>query len=288
MAAEKKRKRLGLVIGAGSVKCAAALGVLQVLEEEGIAVDLLVGASGGSLMAAVSALGYDADTATEMTKNMWTRDLSKRRNRGAIFDLFFPKARGFKGEFGLVDDTIILKQIRRAFGGATFADAKTPLFITATDFLTGEQVILKDGSLVDAIRASIAIPFVFKPWSVNGRMLVDAFLSDPMPINVAIQEGADIILAMGFESSPAPRVKSVVNYAFQITTIMSGQLMRANYAFHNLAHHAEILPLIPDFEERIGWFDTEKIPYLIDKGTALMKEHVPYLKQLLHLDNAAE
>jgi NTE family protein len=74
------RKRVALVIGAGSVKCAAALGLWKVLKREGIAVDMVVGCSGGSLYAAAMALGYDAEETEAMTLSMWNRHVTKRRD----------------------------------------------------------------------------------------------------------------------------------------------------------------------------------------------------------------
>ena len=174
-----------------------------------------------------------------------------------------------------------MERLNKAFGNQTFADAKIPLYISATDFMSGEQVILHEGRLVDSIRGSIAIPFVFKPWPVNGRLLVDGLLADPLPVDVAIKEGADVIIALGFESPLQTRVDSVIRFAFQVTTIMSNNLLRSNFAFHNIAHHTEIISILPEFEERIGPFDTTKIPYLIEKGAQAMEEQLPYLNQLL-------
>jgi len=77
---------------------------------------------------------------------------------------------------------LILDRLRTAFGDATFGQAQVPLYLTATDFHTGEQVVFDKGPIVDAVRASIAIPYIFRPWPADGRVLVDGFMSDPMPI----------------------------------------------------------------------------------------------------------
>ena len=105
-----------------------------------------------------------------------------------------------------------------------------------------------------------------------------------MPVDVAIKEGADIIIALGFESPVQEHVSSVVRFAFQVTTIMSNNLLRSNYAFHNVAHHTEIIMILPELEERIGPFDTSRIPYLVDKGEEAMREQLPYLKKLLEME----
>ena len=272
---------VSLVIGSGSVKCAAALGLLKVLQRERIPIDLVVGCSGGSLYAAVIALGHDVATAEEMTMRLWTRELTKRRNWKAPFRVLFPKTLGFSERFGLVDDRLVLARLRDAFGEQTFADAKIPLFLTATDFRTGEQEVFRAGRLVDAIRASIAIPYVFEAWPIGDRLFVDGFLSDPMPVGVAIREGAGVIISMGFESPLQSNVNSVIKFAFQLSSINSNNLLRSNYSFHNLAHHAEILPIVPQFRESIHLFDTDKIPYVIEEGARAAEEIVPQLRRLL-------
>jgi len=273
--------RVAVVIGSGSVKCAAALGLLKVLDREGIAIDMVVGCSGGSLYAAFIGLGHSTAAAEEMTRRLWTPELTKRRRYRSLFQAFLPRLFGFSEQFGLVDDALILERLRVAFGDSVFENARIPLYLTATDFHTGEQTVFSQGSVVDAIRASIAIPYVFRPWKIDGHLYVDGFLSDPMPVGVAIKHGANVIVTMGFESPYQPRATSVLRFAFQLSSIMSNNLLRANYAFHNLAHHTEILPIIPQFRERIHLFDTDKIPYVIEEGERAAEQQLPYLRRLL-------
>jgi NTE family protein len=274
------RPRVAVVIGSGSVKCAAAIGLLKVLKREGIGIDLLVGCSGGSLYAAMIALGYEPARAEEMTRRLWTKELTSRRNRTALLRAFVPFVR-FDERFGLVNDRLILDRLRTAFGNATFEQTRLPLFLTATDFHSGEQVVFAKGPIVDAVRSSISIPYVFEPWRVGDRLFVDGFLSDPMPVGVAIKEGADVIVTMGFESPYQPKVTSLLRFAFQLSSIASNHLLRANFAFHNLAHHSEVIPIVPQFAERIGLFDTHKIPYVIEEGERATEQQLPYLRRLL-------
>ncbi len=275
------RGRIAVVIGSGSVKCAAALGLFRVLDRERIPIHMVVGCSGGALYAAAAAIGWDHATAERQTRELWTREITKRRNTRALLAAVLPQVFGFDERFGLVDDRLVLARLRQAFGEARLEDAKIPLHLTATDFHSGEQVVFSRGPLVDANRASIAIPYILHPWKVGGRTCVDGFLSDPMPIGVAIKEGADIIVTMGFESPYQTRISSVMRFAFQLSSIMSNNLLKANYAFHNLAHHHEILPIIPQFKEKLHLFDTDKIPYVIEEGERAAERQVPYLRQLL-------
>ena len=279
--APARRNRVAVVIGAGSVKCAAALGLFKVLQRERIPIDLVVGCSGGALYAALVALGFDTAEAEKRTRELWTREITSRRDKWALLRAVLPQVFGFDEQFGLVDDRMVLDRIRRTFGEGRIEDARIPLFLTATDFFNGEQVVFSKGGLVDAIRASIAIPYIFRPWRIGDRTYVDGFLSDPMPIGVAIREGADVIITMGFESPYQTKISSVLRYAFQLSSITSNNLLKANYAFHNLAHHHEILPIIPQFQHKIHLFDTDRIPYVIEEGERAAEKQIPYLRQLL-------
>ena len=277
----KKRKRVALVIGAGSVKCAAALGLWRVLRREGIELDMLVGTSGGSIYAASMAIGHTVDESTALTQSLWTSDISSKTNWRGLLGAFMPKLFGFDGGLAMLDDAPIKRALQRGFGSLTFADIKLPLFIVATDMMNGERVVLKDGSLADSIRASSALPYVWKPVEIGGRKLLDGCVSDPMPVAVAMQEGADIILTMGFESPYPKKIRSASRYAFHITSVYTNNLLRANFAFNNLTHHAEIIPMMPEFDRPVRLFDTHLIPYVIEQGARAAEAQLPYLHKLL-------
>jgi NTE family protein len=151
----------------------------------------------------------------------------------------------------------------------------------ATDLNSGEAVVLSDGRIMDAIRASIAIPMIFPPHEVNGRLLTDGAVSNPLPIDVAIQEGCDIILAMGFELPYRKRMRSFNAVQTHLNSIYINNILRATYAFYNLAHHAEIIPILPDLEGLSGNFDTAKLPQIIEQGKKETERQIPYLKNLL-------
>jgi NTE family protein len=275
------KRRVALVIGAGSVKCAAALGLWRTLLRHDIELTMVVGCSGGSLYAAVMALGYDLETCERLTRELWTREVTSERNTRGILAAIFPRLFNFDGKFGMVHDRAMGKALAGPYGGRTFADATIPLHIVATDLENGQRVVLSEGSVFDAVRASIAIPYVWRPWQVNGRWLMDGCMSDPLPVDVAMREGADVILAMGFESPYPRKVKSATRYAFQVNSIYTNNLLRANFAFHNLAHHAEIIPILPEFDRQIGLFSTDQIPYVIEEGERATEAQIPYLKRLL-------
>ncbi|HEV7123642.1 MAG TPA: patatin-like phospholipase family protein [Rhodanobacter sp.] len=277
----KPRKKLALVIGAGSVKCAAALGLWKVLERAGLQIDMIVGCSGGSIYASVMALGYDVATCERLTRELWTPGITRRRDTRSVLSALFPRLFGFKGSFGMLSDEPLRRALHKPFEERTFADACIPLHIVATDVANGQKVVLSSGRVADAVRASVAIPYIWKPWCIDGRWLLDGCLADPLPVDVAIRGGADIILAMGFESPYPRKIRSAMRYAFQVNSIYTNNLLRANYAFHNLAHHAEIIPILPEFGREIRLFDTDQIPHVIECGERAMETDLPYLRQVL-------
>lgn len=276
------RKRVALVIGSGGVKCAAAVGLQEAFAEAGIPIDLVVGCSAGSIFAAATALGWSPARTTEEVGRLWTSETAGDTRRFAFLQAAFPRLFGFDAAFGFRDDRRLRARLRDAFGETTFAGVQLPLFITATDFHTGEQVILGDGLLRDAMRASIALPFVFAPIRVHDRLLMDGFLSDPVPVNVAMQEGAGIIVAMGFESPRIHRITTPMRLALQLTGVMSNNLLRSRFAFHNVSHHSEVIPILPDFQgQRVNIFDTSRIPFVIEEGRREAQTHIPYMRRLL-------
>ena len=279
-----RKKKIALVIGAGSVRCAAALGVWKVLEKENIHFDMIVGCSGGSLYAASMALGFSVDESVRKTKTLWNTSVTEKRNWRGLASAILPGLFGFNERFSMVDDRVMLARLRSVFGGKTFEDAQTPLYLMATDFHTAESVALSTGDLVDAIRASIAIPYIWPAWPLDGRLLIDGSASNPLPVDVAIRERADIILALGFQSPYPSKIRSVSRYSLHINSLMTNNLYQANFAFHSAAHHAEIISLFPDFERPIRLFDTDQIPYVIEQGEKAMNEQLGYVRRLLETE----
>jgi len=276
-------RRIALVIGWGSVKCAAALGLLRVLNREGVSVDMVVAGGGGSIYGSLLALGYNADEIVEKNRQLWTHEVTEQPNRLAIFQTLLPKVFRVGEYFNLRDDRLMNERLREAFGDATFEDAKIPLYITATDYRTGAQAVISNGSIYDAVRASVALPLIFPPSKRDEQLLADSYLSDPLPVGVAIQEGADIILAMGFESVSNERRDSFSDYVLYLSGVISNNLLQASYAFYNLAHHSEVLLIVPQFESDIQMFDTHKVPEIIKAGEAEGEKILPQLKHMLEM-----
>ena len=278
--------RVAVVIGSGGIKCAAGVGLWKVLDRENIPVELVVGCSGGSIYAAAMALGMDVKEAESRTYEMWEGLFGRVHYRSVLRGLL-PSWFGASERLGVINDRAVSNVMESLYGDADFSDTKIPLRIAATDFRTGERVEISSGSIADAVRASIAIPLLLRPWPINGRLLVDGGASDPLPVSIAIREGADIILAMGFESAPKEDVKSLVEIAVQSSSIAINHLLRSTYAFYSAVHHAEIVPIMPIFTEAIRVTDTDKLPVIVARGAESAEEEIPYIRRLLEAREAA-
>ena len=276
-----KEKKIALVIGWGGVKCAAAMGLMRVLNREGINIDMVVGSGAGSIYAAFLACGYSVGKSKKLTSQLWSKETTGKTNYLAIFQILFPKLFNLQESYHLRDDRLINKSIFDAFGETQFKDTKIQLLVTATDYRKGEQVIISTGCIADAVRASIALPIIFKPKKIGERLLVYGFLTGPLPVDVAIKEGADIILAMGFDTKKQVPVNSFPNYLMNLIGILSNNLLHATIAFTSLAHHDEVIPIMPDLADDIHLFDTKRIPEIIEGGEKEAEKHLDYIKRLI-------
>jgi NTE family protein len=275
------RPKVAVVVGAGGLKCTAAIGAINVLQREGIPIDLAVGCSGGSLCATWLARGggESSEPTTRFVQRL--RGMFENIDYRAVARAMMPRVFDFNPEFALLDDRRINAAIAEFAGEERFEDMALPMHIVATDFVTGEKVVLSTGRLSDAIRASIAIPLMLRPWKIDGRRLTDGGASDPLPVDVAMREGADVIIAMGFEESLQPELRNALQLMLHLKSTTVNHLLRSQYAFYSLSHHAEVIPILPEFDRRIGLNDHLEIPNLIQAGEIAAERELPYLRRLL-------
>src|SRR5512143_3169010 len=178
-----RSKKVGLALGGGYSRGLAHIGVLEVLEREGIPIDLIAGTSAGALVGALYACERDASLIKHQAAQMDWVGLT------SLIDLTIHRS-GFLGGRKV---TNLLKQL---IGDAYFEDLEIPFCCVATDIITGDQVELCSGSVLDAVRASISIPVVFTVVKNQGKYLVGGGLVNPVPVSVAKAMGADFVIAV--------------------------------------------------------------------------------------------
>jgi NTE family protein len=179
-------KKVGLVLGSGSARGWAHIGVIEALEEEKIPIDCIAGASIGAFVGAIYATGNLESLKEFALQLTWKMVLS-------YFDVVFPRS-------GFLDGKKVHDLFKMHTTARTFADFKIPVKMVATDLYTGNAVILDSGNIIDAVRASIAIPGVLTPVKRSDQLLVDGGLINPVPVDVAREMGAEVVIAVNLNT----------------------------------------------------------------------------------------
>jgi NTE family protein len=180
------RKKLGLALGGGGARGMAHVGVIRVLEREGIPIDCIAGTSVGSLVGAAYAAGLRGQPLLDMALNFRWR---------AIVRLVWP-GRGFVS-FDKLESFLV-----RTIGDLTFAGLGMPYAAVTADLATGEQVVLQEGRVAPVVRASCSVPGIVTPVEVGGRLLIDGGVVNNLPISVVRGLGAEVVVAVGLGSPP--------------------------------------------------------------------------------------
>lgn len=221
------RPKIGLVLGGGGAKGAAHVGVLKVLEELKIPIDIVVGTSAGSAVGAMYAMGKSArDIEATFFSTDWEKgfidstprpDLSIRRKqdqRQFAIDIDLGYNKGFRIPQGIVQGQrlqILLNEMTlEAATVEDFDHMPIRYRAVATDLETGQEVVLRKGNLAQAIRASMSVPGVYTPVEIDGKTLVDGGLANNVPVSVARALGADIVIAVDL-TTPLRKSKDITS-----------------------------------------------------------------------------
>jgi len=193
LAREVTGRSVGLALGSGAAFGFAHIGVLKALEEAGIEIDLLAGCSMGALIGGMWAIGITTDELTKIATDLNPRNVFFKLI--GLQDLSIAHRGFFKGDQ-------VVEFLREHIGEATFRDLKIPMKIMATDLATGNPVLLDDGSILSAIRASISIPAIFRPVQIGGQYLMDGGVVDPLPVQTLRRYGAKKVITVNVLQSP--------------------------------------------------------------------------------------
>lgn len=190
---------MGIALGSGSARGWSHIGVIRSLLEAEIPIDFTCGASIGALVAGSFAAGFLDPL------DRWVRKLSWSHIIG-FMDVMIPRS-------GLVEGEKITGYLRGVLSDPRIEDLPVPFCAVATDLKTGKEVRIREGSLIDAVRASISLPGIFTPYGRNGHWLVDGGLVNPVPVSPCREMGADIVIAVNLNSDimGKPQVRRMAN-----------------------------------------------------------------------------
>jgi NTE family protein len=209
------QRRLGLALGSGSARGLAHIGVLKVLDREGVRIDMIAGTSIGALIGGAYAAGI---TPHAMEQDAVSVDIKRLVS---LADLARPTA-------ALVNGRRVEDFIRTAVRGKTFAELGIPFSCVAVDVAGGREVVLYEGDLASAIRASLSTPVIFAPVERDGRLLVDGGVLNAVPVDVVGGMGADVVVAVTNLGIPRSKVPSFSNDKSE-DSIATGKIKDAGF-----------------------------------------------------------
>jgi len=287
-----KRPRVVLVLSGGGARGISAIGVLKVLEREHIPIDCIIGVSIGSVIGGLYAAGYsveELETIADTTRWNEILNLSDEARREEMYvDQKIARERSiitlrFEGLEPVIPSAFstgqrltrylnILSLNAPYHPSPSFNDLKIPFRAVATDLVSGERIVMDQGDLTTAIRASIAIPLLFTSVKKDTMQLLDGGLVDNIPVDVAMQEGADVIIAVDMSSALRPRkdLSTPWEMVDQITTIMMQPVSE-------LSRSKADVVIRPNLGNRLST-DFSNIDSLISLGEEAAEAALPFLQ----------
>lgn len=290
--AQDSRPRVGLVLSGGGARGLAHVGVLRALEAMRVPIDVVAGTSMGAIVGGLYASGLSPDEIASAIDTLdWEAILSETPPRSALdFRVRTEERRtpvsmeiglggaGIRLPGGLLAGQrlglLLRRHTLRVAAIESFAELPTPFAAVATDIERAERVVLRSGELVEALRASMAIPVIFSPVEIGGRLLVDGGIVDNLPVDVAREMGADVVIAV--DASPrleeGPELRTLFGITDQLVTILGRQRTEESLASADLA-------MVPDLDE-FDLFDFEEGEEIVDRGEAAARTRAADLERL--------
>jgi len=292
--------RIGLALGGGAALGIAHIGVLRVLEREGIPVDMVAGSSMGALIASLWATKYDARSLEEISGQF--RD---QRSMLKLFDPVVPIS-------GILGGRLIKRWLYRFLGNTSFFETRLPVKIVAYDLNNREELVYESGLLIEAVRKSISIPGVFEPVVEQDRIIIDGGVLNPVPTNVLSRHGIDRIIAVNVLQSPEEVFKGLQTKKMlmenqrglsflrspvtflkmrfvqrrldrphpTISDIMVQTLLASEYHMSQQSMRDANVVIHPDLSG-IQWYELYRVDELIRRGERAAEEALPAIRELV-------
>ncbi len=256
-----KKPVVALVLGSGGARGYAHIGVIEVLEKYGIQPDFIVGTSAGSIVGSIYASGKSADQLKQIALDMKVGDVRE-------FKI------GLKGFF---DGKKVEDYVNQQVGTIALDKMKIPMYVVATELKHGKKVVFNYGNTGQAVRASVSIPSMFIPTTIAGKEYVDGGLVSPVPVDVARELGADVVIAVDILAQPIyTETTNVWGLFNQNINIMQNRLAAEELK------NADIV-IQPDLREKAHIFDVQGRQDTIQAGVDAAMERIKDLETVLKM-----
>jgi NTE family protein len=249
---------VGLALSGGAARCIAQIGVLEVLEREGIKISAIAGTSGGSLVGALYASGVmDVHEMQKMARTVKWRKMLKPT---------VPR-------MGLISGEKLYHFVREMIHDRTFESLPIPLAVVASDLRNGEKVVLTSGSVARAVQASCSLPVIFTPARINGRLLVDGGATSQLPVLTARETlGSEFVIGVDVNCNNLESVK--LKNVFQIGVHFVSLFARRNALREKV--YADVV--IEVDSHGISLYDLDKAHLLIERGKLAAEQKIDEIR----------
>lgn len=291
---------IGLALSGGGARGLSHIGVLDVLEREGIEIRFIAGVSMGSIIGGLYSSGYSPDEIEKIALNLdWDRLFSpgparssllatqKDRTEKSILRIRFDKwqpvlPRAITSGQNLNQFLESLTARAGIRSSISFDYLNPPLRVVCTDLSSGEKVIISSGNLAETMRASVAVPVAFTPIEIDGRVLVDGGLIDPIPVDIVLDNFGRPAIGVNTSSNllPASRIEDIIDIADQTTTIMSMGKKR------ELLESADLV-ISPELDEKLST-DFSDVTGFVEAGRTAAEKALPRIRELLSLNTTED
>lgn len=288
--------KIGLALGGGGAKGLAHIGVLQALEEEKIPIDLIAGTSMGALVAGVYALYPQSEIVIKKFRNYLTSRTFQKTNPEFLYNHVDKELSKFEGIFqrfsrfikkgvfysqslakkSAISEEIFQQNMEMLLDDAEIQNTTIPLAVIALDLKSGEEVVIKKGSLRKAISASCAIPGILPPIKFQGKELIDGGWIDKVPIRPLREMGADLIIAVDV----AEGLDEVEDLSTGLGIFLRSYEI-SRYALSNWQLKEADIVISPDVSD-IHWADFGHFEHCVQVGIKATKEKIPIIRKLIN------
>jgi len=260
MTTPANKPTLALALSGGAARCIAHIGVIETLEEAGIAIDAIAGTSGGSLIGALYLDGMSTSQMAEVAaRTGWTK----------LFTPTIPRT-------GLISSAGIYRFIKTHLKSRYIGDLPKPFAAVCADMVTGQKVVLTHGELAKAVQASCSLPIIFTPTELGGRLLIDGGYVSLIPVSAAREElGAGVVVGVdvNYRATGTPALTSLPKIAMHLAHNIARRNGEAELALADLAIRVDI--------DGIELYDIQKHGELLARGRSAAKAALPELRQIL-------
>lgn len=261
----KQHKKIGLALGGGGAKGLAHIGVIKILEKYGIPIDYIAGTSMGAMVGGWYAAHGNVESLEKIFLEIDHKEV-------------LPVRKVIKNHKGILfSDKMVIRDLEDGFYGRKIEELSIPFNAIATNVETGEQVILKEGNLSEAVNASIALPIIFKPARIDGKLLMDGGFVNPVPADIVRQMGADFVIAVDVSSKWLDVTEEQIGIR-NIYSIVSKVFSALEYQIaQRILKEADIIisPAVLGY----SWRDFSKAEEIISKGIDEAEENIEEIQK---------